>query len=78
MFLPLGDYFSVDAALKPKQATKRRPQYLYASVSSFAYMMQVLVMYMVAHELKNGKEWRIEGTSAWLVSHFVIYLILHF
>jgi predicted DCC family thiol-disulfide oxidoreductase YuxK len=60
IFLPLGDYFSIDAALN----TEERPRSMQVvSVATFALLIQAAMLYTFAALAKTGKEWRHDGTA---------------
>jgi Vitamin K-dependent gamma-carboxylase/DCC1-like thiol-disulfide oxidoreductase len=60
IFLPIGEYFSVDAALD----TSERPRNMQVtSVATFALLVQATMLYMFAALAKTGKEWRHDGTA---------------
>jgi len=70
LFLPLGDVYSIDAALKKPetkaQKTRSPPSYMIASIATSAFIIQVLIMYLSAHHLKTGREWNETYTATWL------------
>ena len=59
MFLPWGDYYSLDrwGNLKP------RPQPRVSSLATFAFLLQVAAVYVFTGFLKTGQEWTQEGTA---------------
>ncbi|MBI2682798.1 MAG: HTTM domain-containing protein [Acidobacteriales bacterium] len=63
MFLPLGAYYSVDAALDP-EPVRPRPQRIF-SVASLALMLQIAFVYWFSVIAKSGPEWRHDGTAVY-------------
>jgi hypothetical protein len=60
IFLPLGECFSVDAALDNSE----RPRNMQVvSAATFALLVQATMLYMFAALAKTGKEWRHDGTA---------------
>jgi predicted DCC family thiol-disulfide oxidoreductase YuxK len=60
MFLPLGECFSVDAALDNSERG-RKMQIL--SAATYAMLAQMMMLYIFAALSKTGKEWRHDGTA---------------
>jgi hypothetical protein len=60
MFLPLGECFSVDAALDNSERP-RKMQVI--SSATFALLAQATMLYTFAALAKTGKEWRHDGTA---------------
>eukprot|EP01114_Cavostelium_apophysatum_P012575 TRINITY_DN2847_c0_g1_i3.p1 TRINITY_DN2847_c0_g1~~TRINITY_DN2847_c0_g1_i3.p1 ORF type:complete len:651 (+),score=125.42 TRINITY_DN2847_c0_g1_i3:132-2084(+) len=73
MFLPMSEHFSVDAMLnkekeKPNTTQKRNSttNNLVTNVAAVAFIFQILIMYVAAHNLKVGSAWRVDRTAAYL------------
>lgn len=62
MFLPLGAYASVDAALDPGE---KRPPMRVFSAGTLGYMVQVSLLYIFAFLFKTGDDWRVNGDAVW-------------
>lgn len=60
IFLPIGDWFSVDSALN----TSKEPRSMQVfSVASVALLIQAAMLYSFAALAKTGAEWRHDGTA---------------
>lgn len=57
IFLPWGNFYSIDS-LKKKNTSK-----YYFSVSTFAYMLLIVSVYVFSAIYKASPEWRTEGTA---------------
>lgn len=64
IFLPLGACWSLDARRRPASVP---PDGLVLSPASVALLLQFLFLYFHAGVLKNGPEWRAEGTAVAMV-----------
>ncbi|HET6244207.1 MAG: HTTM domain-containing protein [Bacteroidetes bacterium] len=58
MFLPLGNYYSLDSLTKPAPLAKQ-----VFNVATVGYYIQILSVYFFAALLKTSPEWRSEGTA---------------
>lgn len=60
MFLPLGDYWSIDRrrGVTPPRATTQ-----YLSMATVALFLQIAFVYWFTAILKSGPEWRVDGTA---------------
>ncbi len=58
-FLPLGDRYSIDNALRSKKDSDQQ----YSSIWVFAYYFQIALIYFITFLFKTGKEWRIDFTA---------------
>jgi len=72
IFLPLGEYLSVDAALKKHPHSSRQKDVNsngsaeVLGVGAIAFTFQILVMYITAHFHKSAPEWRELGIATWM------------
>lgn len=62
LFLPMGERYSVDAALDPKRET---PRTRLANIATFAILLQVFAEYFFAAQHKVGPEWHSEGSAVY-------------
>ena len=60
MFIPLGAVYSLDSL---NQNNSSRKKFNFLSLSTFALLFQVVVMYLVTFFHKTGSEWFPEGTA---------------
>ncbi|HYL93590.1 MAG TPA: HTTM domain-containing protein [Alphaproteobacteria bacterium] len=60
IFLPLGEAFSVDAALNSEKKARRAQV---SSAATFALLLQVALVYIFVALAKTGPEWRHDGTA---------------
>jgi hypothetical protein len=66
MFLPLGEVWSVDAALRPgSHSQPPRRSYSILSAATICYIVQVGYMYVFSHYLKTHDWWRKDFTAAY-------------
>ena len=78
IFLPWGEYFSVDQA-KREQAnpTGDAPKnYLHLSGAAIAYILQIVFLYWFATLFKSGAEWVHDGTAIYFalsIDQFATY-----
>ena len=61
MFLPWHARFSIDAALSKKVILPVK----FASAATFAYIVQVIIIYLFSVIHKSGPAWRTEGTAVY-------------
>ncbi|HLT06685.1 MAG TPA: hypothetical protein VK014_04110 [Cyclobacteriaceae bacterium] len=61
MFLPWGNFLSLDASTKRRSAASQ--PYAYESFACLAYTCQVVFLYFFSAILKNSPEWRSEFTA---------------
>ncbi len=59
MFLPWGAIYSVDAAWQERPP----PPTQYLSLGTFAYVIQIVSVYLFSVMLKSGKEWWSDGSA---------------
>jgi len=62
MFLPLGARYSIDAALNKSEPAKSNA---YASVATFALLIQGMSMYFFSALLKSDQQWIPDGTAVY-------------
>jgi hypothetical protein len=65
LFLPLGEYFSLDA--RRKGPTRPEPRYL--SMATVAYIWQICLIYWFAAIWKTDASWRTDGTALGIALH---------
>lgn len=63
MFLPLGAYWSVDRFLEGASRARSRLSTRFASVATAALLLQIAFVYVFTAILKDGDEWRVDGTA---------------
>ena len=54
--LPLGKYFSIDKALSPSKKKEKVP--VVFSINSFAFIVQILIVYLISFILKSDPVWK--------------------
>ena len=63
-FLPIGQRYSIDAALvDPRQPASRPVPNAYLSVATVAILLQAMAVYFFSAFLKSGDEWYPDGTA---------------
>lgn len=62
MFLPIGEYWSVDSGLDNSDLPKPKRVFNFASLG---LMLQICFLYWFAFLLKTGPEWRQYGNAVW-------------
>jgi hypothetical protein len=68
VFMPLGLRWSVDARRRPTDPERaRRPV---VSVASAGLLLQIASIYFFTALLKNGDEWRVDGTAVEVALHW--------
>ncbi|MEM8800027.1 MAG: HTTM domain-containing protein [Pseudomonadota bacterium] len=67
LFLPLGQRFSIDAALRPAGHVARPNAY--ASVATFAILVQAIYVYVIGALIKTSSVWMPEGTAVYYALH---------
>jgi hypothetical protein len=65
IFLPLGACFSVDAARTRGAQGEGPASWRVANLGTFAYIVQICLLYWFAAALKWDPEWRTEGTAVY-------------
>jgi hypothetical protein len=65
LFLPLGEYFSLDA----RRAGSPRPAPRYLSMATAAYVLQICLVYWFAALWKSDASWRVDGTALGIALH---------
>lgn len=75
LFLPLSQRFSIDSALRPD--SEHLKQKHITSIASFAYLIQISLIYICAALIKTGKDWRETGTAIYYALH-IDMLSTHF
>lgn len=67
MFLPLGIRYSIDSILA--KASKHPPSLIF-SAATIAILLQIVFVYLFGVLLKDGAEWRLEGSAVYYALNF--------
>jgi predicted DCC family thiol-disulfide oxidoreductase YuxK len=67
-FMPWGACYSVDRSLAPVESTV--PQRIF-SAATFAYSIQIVIIYVFSVIHKTSPEWRSDGTAVYYALHLI-------
>jgi HTTM domain len=76
IFVPLGDYWSIDALLRSPAAQRRlnAAGNTVRHLGAFAFVLQIGVMYIVSVLMKHGDAWRPWGEKKLMATFYAINL----
>ena len=70
MFMPLAEYYSVDKYFKPLKIKKTKYEF---SIFSFAFITQIVILYLFTGLLKTGIAWHDTGTAVFSVMNVAMF-----
>ena len=63
LFLPTAKVWSIDALKRPPELQRCASEQTVSSIATFAFMWQLVLVYLIGAQLKNGSEWTHEYTA---------------
>lgn len=72
MFLPLEQKWSLDSLLMKAEFKQKQKNVL--SFGTAAYILQIVILYVISTEHKYSPEWRVDGTAIYYALSYDLYL----